>query len=64
MTVSGILFIIFCVAAVITGVISATLYYHWVRYGVNIVGTLSVMITYGLGTVVILLMLLGLVIQS
>lgn len=64
MTASSILFVIFCIAVFITAVISATLYYHWVRYGVNIVGTLSVMIAYGIGTVVILLMLLGLVIQS
>ena len=39
------------------------LYYHWVRYGIDIAGTLVVMVVYGIGTVVILMALLGIVAQ-
>lgn len=54
---------IFLIAASITGVVSAMLYYHWVRYGVGAMRTLVVMIFYGLGTAAILMALLGLATQ-
>ncbi len=63
MTAASISFIILCFVAVITAIVSAMLYYHWVRYGVGVVATVVVMIVYALGTVALLLMLLGLVAQ-
>lgn len=56
-------FLIFCVASVITAVISAVLFYHWVRYGVGVFGMITVMALYAIGTIGILLMLLGLTVQ-
>lgn len=56
-------FLIFCTASIITAVISAILFYHWVRYGVGVFGILTTMVIYVLGTVGILLMLLGLTVQ-
>lgn len=56
-------FLIFAIAAIITAVLSAVLFYHWVRYGVGIVGMLTVMVVYTVGTIGILLMLLGLTVQ-
>lgn len=56
-------FLIFAAAALITAVISAVLFYHWVRYGVSVFGMLTAMIVYTVGTIGILLMLLGLTVQ-
>jgi hypothetical protein len=64
MTAASIGFIIFCIAVFFTAIISAMLYYHWVRYGVGTVRTLVVMVFYGLGTATLLMALLGLVAQA
>lgn len=56
-------FLIFALAAIVTAVISAVLFYHWVRYGVGVFGILTTMVVYVVGTIGILLMLLGLAVQ-
>lgn len=43
----------------VTLIIALMLYYHWVRYGVGILGTFAVMISYAAGTAVLLLAALG-----
>ena len=63
MTITAIGYIVFLIAAGFTAVISAMLYYHWVRYGVEVIGTLAVMVIYGLGTAAILMALLSIVAQ-
>jgi hypothetical protein len=63
-TATSIGYIVFLVAAGITAIVSAMLYYHWVRYGVGAVRTLVVMIFYGVGTATLLMALLGLVAQA
>lgn len=42
-----------------TLLLSLMLYYHWVRYGVGVLGTFAIMIGYALGTAVLLLAALG-----
>ena len=63
MPLAAVLNTIFFVAAGVTALISVMLYYHWVRYGMTIVGTLLVMVIYGLGTALILTSMLGLIAQ-
>lgn len=43
----------------VTLIIALMLYYHWVRYGVNVLGTFTVIIGYTAGTAVLLLAALG-----
>lgn len=43
----------------VTLIIALMLYYHWVRYGVNVLGTFAVMVAYTAGTAVLLLAALG-----
>ncbi len=54
---------LFWLAVLITIVVSIMLYYHWIRYGVGIVGTFLVMVVYAAGTAVLLLAALGLLTQ-
>jgi|CXWL01.1.fsa_nt_gi hypothetical protein len=63
MTTAGIAFIVFAFAAAVTALISAVLYYHWVRYGTDVLGTIAIMIIYAIGTALLLLMLLGVTAQ-
>ncbi len=42
-----------------TLIVSLMLYYHWIRYGVNVLGTFAIMIGYAAGTAILLLAALG-----
>lgn len=42
-----------------TLLLSLALYYHWIRYGTGILGTFLVMVSYAIGTAVIILAALG-----
>lgn len=54
---------IFALATLVTAVVSAMLYYHWVRYGVGMVSTFFVMSIYAIGTALLLLSAYGLITQ-
>jgi hypothetical protein len=43
--------------------IAVILYYHWIRYGVGIFGTMTVMVVYALGFTILTLAALGFVTQ-
>lgn len=42
-----------------TLLLSLVLYYHWIRYGTGILGTFLIMVSYALGTAVLVLAALG-----
>ncbi len=62
MSLATIGFALFWIIAAVIGVISAVLYYHWIRFGIGILGTITVMVVYAVGTVTLLLSLFGLII--
>ncbi len=52
-------FVLLAFAAGGTLLLALALYYHWVRYGVGIIGTFIVMVSYAIGTAVLLISALG-----
>ena len=55
----GFAFVLLGLATGGTAILALALYYHWVRYGVGIFSTFSVMVSYAIGTAVLLLAALG-----
>jgi len=56
-------FVLLALAASGTCILALMLYYHWVRYGVGILSTFSIMVAYALGVAVLLVSALGLFAQ-
>jgi hypothetical protein len=54
---------LFLIALIATCITAAILYYHWIRYGVGIVGTVTIMIVYAVGMTILLLAALGFLTQ-
>lgn len=42
-----------------TCILALMLYYHWVRYGVGVLSTFSIMVAYALGVAVLVVSALG-----
>jgi hypothetical protein len=62
-TIGTVALFLLAIAVIGTLLLSLILYYHWVRFGVGIFGTLGVMVAYAVGVCAIILAALGLFAQ-
>jgi hypothetical protein len=63
LSLAAISFWFFAAVAVLTGLMTCALFYHWVRYNPGIVSTLIVMAVYLIGTLMLLLSIFGVIAQ-
>jgi len=53
----------FYITALVVCLVSASLYYHWFKYGISVSGTFVIMVLYGSGTLFLLAAGYGLLLQ-
>lgn len=58
-TAGGFAFILLALALGGTLILALMLYYHWIRYGVGVLSTFSVMVVYAVGIAALILSALG-----